>query len=187
MPVAWYKSRRGWITTALAVATLVLDQWGRLDAARDIYGIVRSHWPEWSRVSPFIAPGLFVLALLFFQLDRRIKPYDLNTLKGRTLQLRDKLQQFSDDVGPFVLVSTDNSENIAASLLHSDKLIHGYDLRFAADVRRIYDEFGERGVHDAALDGIIDKPKTQDRCLLVIAALSRLAEQAESGPAKAIQ
>ncbi len=177
--MAWYKSKRGWITAGIAVVTLVLDRWGQLDAAKEIYSILKNHWPGWSSISPFIAPGLFVLALIFFQLDRRIKPYDLNTLKGRTLKLRDDIQAFGDGIGPFVLGPADSTlQGVEKSLRHSDRFIHGYDLRFAAGVRRVYNEFGERGIHDAELDGVIDKPIDGDRCLRVIAGLSRLAEQA---------
>ena len=56
------------MTAFLGCLYFVLDYWGRGQAAVDIYHLL----PDWfSSISPWVAPGLFVLAILFFEIQRR--------------------------------------------------------------------------------------------------------------------
>jgi hypothetical protein len=64
----WYKSRKGLITTFVGAIYWVLDHWGRGEAALDIYRLLPKFFLS---ISPYIAPMLFFLALVFFELQRR--------------------------------------------------------------------------------------------------------------------
>ena len=67
----WYASKRGQITGLIAAVCWVLDHWGRVETAVGIY----QKAPGWFLlVSPYIAPVLFVIALVFFEIRRRSGP-----------------------------------------------------------------------------------------------------------------
>jgi hypothetical protein len=187
----WYRSKRGWITATLGAAYFILDHWGRVDSAREIYHFLRGHLPPWSSVSPLIAPLLFLSALVFFEVDRRkakrSTPYDLNTLKGRTLELRDEMQQFLDatpssDEGSGT-VRIDYLERSSGSSLRVVKLRFGYFSRFSAHVNQILNEFGERNLRDVRLEDALGPNRQvydENFYRLVIDRLSRLAESPEA-------
>lgn len=69
----WYKSKKGWASALLAVVYFVLDHVSRAETAGHIYGFLLSSKAWFPKVSPYIAPALFVLALIFFEIERRPK------------------------------------------------------------------------------------------------------------------
>jgi hypothetical protein len=180
------RSKKGRLLTVFGVAALVLDQWGRATAAKEIYRAIREHSPKFSTIAPWISPLLFALGLFFFAWDnRKNKPHDMNTLKGRTLQLRDDMKAMLDSLPPLDPVKMVVEEQRQAYIVKRlgevtnrvDKLVYGYELRFADRGRRIYNEFAEQGIHDSELDNVIGEHKTQERYKIMIASLSRLADK----------
>jgi hypothetical protein len=61
--------------------------------------------------------------------------------------------------------------------LRDAKLEHGFYLRFDAEIRKIYHQFGELGLQDRALtEAICEKKYEQDATyLIIIQSLTRLA------------
>jgi hypothetical protein len=188
--MAWYKSKRGWVSTALAVLFLILDRWGQLTSARDIYRLAIAVWPGWSRVAPAI-PWVFLgLAFIFFELERRKSnrpaSHDTSTLRGRTLKLRDDIQAFWDSAPPGddrytgvtrtedILRWDGNGERIA-------KLHYGYGLRFSENLWKLFYEFGERNAGVIGLEAILKRPiKNEEFYKLLVAKLTDLAEVPEA-------
>jgi len=70
----WYKSKKGWVSAVIGAVYLVLDHWGRAEAARDIYKALAPAVKLFPSISPFIPPVLFALALVFFEAERRKRP-----------------------------------------------------------------------------------------------------------------
>src|SRR5712691_7112620 len=98
--MAWYTSKRGWVAGVAAVVYFFLDHYGYLGSIAEIYRFSKSHWPTWFTISPFIAPALFVLAIVFFEMERRKAKYvNPKTLKARALRVRDQMQSFLDSLG----------------------------------------------------------------------------------------
>jgi len=68
----WYKSKKGWASAAVGLAYFILDHVSRAQTAKDIYafliGPARKIFPI---LSPFVPLVLFVLACVFFELERR--------------------------------------------------------------------------------------------------------------------
>jgi hypothetical protein len=64
----WYQSKKGWIVSIAGVVFFVLDFKGRMQSALDIY----REAPGWCvSLSPYIAPLMFALAILLFEIQRR--------------------------------------------------------------------------------------------------------------------
>ena len=69
LKTGWYKSKKGWASALLAAGYFILDHVSRAETARHIYNFFLS--TGFAKVSPWIAPVLFVLALVFFEIERR--------------------------------------------------------------------------------------------------------------------
>ena len=132
---------------------------------------------------------LLIVGLSLIALDRyrreKPKPHNLKTLRGRTLKLRDDLQEFLRDVGEaqrvIKLPSETDEEHIKRGLEVAMprmwKITHGYELRFASDVLRTYHEFGERGESNMRLGALIDRPHRAEKEIdEIITELSKLAD-----------
>jgi hypothetical protein len=135
---------------------------------------------------------LIVLGFFLIWLDHRrflrkhtSKPYDLTTLRGRTLKLRDDIKTYWENAGqpPYPLIESTHQvgyikhteEGMAA---RASRLLHGYEIYFASDVVRTYHEYGELGWSDTELQAIILRPYKNDECYrVIIDALGRLADQ----------
>lgn len=121
-------------------------------------------WTVPRLASPWGRGILIVLGMGMIWLDlRRImgkseaKPLDESTLRGRTLKLRDEMQQFLDttpssDEGSGT-IRIDYLERSSGSSLRVVKLRFGYFSRFSAHVNQIFNEFGERNLRDVRLAG----------------------------------
>jgi hypothetical protein len=189
--MSWYKSKKGWISAVLAAAWLALDHWGRAESAISIYRVVKDNFfSRWRLFSPFVPPILFVLALVFFELDRRRakrpRPYDLNTLKGRTLRLKDEIESYMasvpDTEDKYAGATRQKEiEYFSGSNLKVMKLHHGWDLRFADRLKTIFNEFGERNVRDHGLiEAMNYQTNNGNMYRLVIERLTELAERPEA-------
>jgi hypothetical protein len=96
------------------------------------------------------------IGLIWYDQHRRNRPkaHELRTLKGRTLKLRDDLQSFVDGIGtkPKVVRTGDMSNQDFMSATWKevapwiDHLTYGYEWLFAARVKEVYLEFGERSL-----------------------------------------
>jgi hypothetical protein len=204
--MAWYKSAKGWVLAVSAVIVFTVQRWGDVGSAISLYGAIKNNTHTWL---PFLPLILFALAILFFELERRKAKYpNPKTLRGRTLQLRDRMQAFLDELGPipqgdqarFTGISQvrvgPNWRAADGSLDDSDivrvrgpisqreaQVDYGYELHFANDVLRIYNEFGFRGVMDTKLKEVLFVRagyKEERGVRDVIQALSRLAELEEA-------
>src|SRR5437899_1771488 len=116
---------------------------------------------------------------------REPKPLDESTLKARTLKLRNEIQAFLDTV-PISYDSISQAsrkDDILQSSgleLRVNRLHHGYELRFAEPVTRIFNEFGQRGLWDVILaDGMRRQVNNEEWYRTVIARLTKLAERPE--------
>jgi len=183
--MAWYKSIKGWVVGVAAIVVFVIQRWGDVGAAISLCKAIKSSLPV---LAPFIAPTLFLLAIIFFDLERRkAKRPNPKILKGKTLLLRDRLQRFLDQLGPMptteperyggvsqVRVGVDwrdpnaTLQNTAiqrarGTNLRLAKIEYGYDLYFATEVLQIYNEFGVRGIKDTNLEKTLftQKPKIE--------------------------
>lgn len=116
---------------------------------------------------------------------RRPKPHDLKTLRGRTLRLRDDLQQFLDGIGQSEKTTKRPDETVSEFIKRSSevimprvyKIVHGYELGFPPRVERIYHEFGERGVNDVQLAGLMGRPyRNEEAVNEIIKELSELSD-----------
>lgn len=185
--MAWYKSKRGWASVA-AATIYALDYWGHLSSAREIYIVIKSHW---SSIAPFVPFALFALSVLFFEQERRKskypKPYDLDTLKGRTLKLRDEMQAFLDNApspdGYSGLTQIEGIQRTSGSSWRVMKLHHGYEFRFSEAVNRIFNEFGERNLRDLILADALGPNRqvnNEEFYRLIIHRLSQLADSPEA-------
>ncbi|MGA9473634.1 MAG: hypothetical protein WBV36_14300 [Terriglobales bacterium] len=111
----------------------------------------------------------FLVLLLESKLARRKKRkvYDLSTVKGRTLKLRDDLQRFLEDVerkwpdhGKVQgadLVPHDEQVMIE-SLYRSQMIMHGFALRFHERAVRLFHECGEAGTTHSMLGLRVSEP-----------------------------
>jgi hypothetical protein len=135
----------------------------------------------------FILIGLFLIWLDNRRLVRlmQAKPYDENTLKGRTLKLRDDIKEFLDKSGQKVEGQFDGETQVGyikrietSNARRVSRLIHGYELNFAERVQRVYHEYGALGWNDTELNEVMLRPfKNEKSYNIAIAALGRLAEQ----------
>lgn len=203
--MAWYKSIKGWAVAALAVIVFIVQRWGDLGSAVSLYGAIRGSAHLWV---PFLPLILFALAVLFFELDRRsAKRPNPKSLRGRTIQLRDRMQKFLNDLGPMPqgpFATFTGASQVRAGpdwrspqgTMHDSAIVrangdlskrmakvdYGYELFFASDVLRIYNEFAFRGVMDSQLKDLLYKSegyKEEQGMRQIIQALSRLAELEE--------
>jgi hypothetical protein len=179
---------------ALLVLFIMIPDW--LGRGNFWYTAVLRAWPSLKAAyaSPYVKVSLLLLALAAIVLDQRrlarkaIRERDLNTLQGKTLQLRDEMRLFVDSHPQPLLVfrgtsrertfdrpSTSESQRLS-------KLEHGYCLKFADRVARIHHEFGERGVQDYELTETLLKAKYGEpgTYTAIIDALSRLAHCPEA-------
>jgi hypothetical protein len=184
----WFKSKRGWVTTAIAFFTLIAEYvfrpWELAHTAISIYETIRDNFHY---LKAWIAPALFLLALFFFERDRRkTKSYDLTTLKGRTLKLRDEIQAFFNEVPPPgpQLKGESKDDHLKRTRVgwsrRIDHLANGYAWRFYDRVLTINYQFGERGLFDAELQNAVKRPNFDEECYTeTLAGLTRLSEHPE--------
>jgi hypothetical protein len=67
----WYDSKRGWVAAVIGAAYWVLDHWGRIGTAVEMY----QKMPGWFLIlSPYLGPLLFLIAVVFFEIRRRSGP-----------------------------------------------------------------------------------------------------------------
>lgn len=138
------------------------------------------------------------MGIIFFDHRRLVKQrdpekYDPNSLKGRTLKLRDDMQKFLDSVGPKPEEKQAGETQreyyeraVETSTRRAGQLIHGYDWRFSNDVLRIYNEYGENGLLDGELTDVVARQfKNEDAYISIIKSLSNLAEKADVSCANA--
>lgn len=119
-----------------------------------------------------VAVGLALIAWDHHRIvkKRGPKPHDRKTLKGRVLQLRDDLQKFMDGLGaePSVKYRVGDDEWKRQSLLiteRSDKMHHGFELRFTDRTRTIIHELGEQGRLPGFLCQAFDEPAKDDKAI----------------------
>jgi hypothetical protein len=186
----WYKSKKGWTAAVIASFTLISQyifepwEWGH--AAVSIYETIRRNFHY---ITPWIAPAFFLLAIYFFERDRRgPKTYDPHSLKGRTLKLRDDIQEFFDaaPAAPGKQAKNESKDQYLTRLLPAlsrrvDYLINGYAWRFHDRALAIHYQFGERGLLDAQLGQFLSRPHKNEECYQeILAGLTRLSEHPES-------
>lgn len=123
--------------------------------------------------------------LVFFPWNRlRNKSYDLTTLKGATLKLRDDMQSFLDSVPkPTTAVkgaggdpTIHNVDRLNTPLsLYMAALEHGYYLKFYVRVCRLRHEYGKFGIQERDLTEAIAKKQFDNpgTYLIMIGALNR--------------
>ena len=156
--MAWYKTAKAWASAAIGVLMLILTQWGNMQSAASLYALIREHFKSVLIWSPLL---FFLLAIYFFEQERRrSRGYDLSTLRGYALKLREDLQNFverypkpkdrivgyGDDEMIKKIERLHGAESLRAAALES-----GYHLRFKDRVDRIYHEFGRFGIQDKEL------------------------------------
>jgi hypothetical protein len=200
--MAWYKSTKGWVFTVSGLIVFVIQRWGDIGSAISLYGAIKGNLHT---LLPFLAPALFLLALLFFERDRRkTKRPDPKTLKGRTLLLVDRMQAFLDKLGPMPQDEFTGALQVRAGpdwrsptgAMHDSAIVrasgplsqriakvdYGYELLFSSDVLCIYNEFAFRGVMDTGLKDLLFKSKQYKEEMemrQILQALSRLSELEE--------
>jgi hypothetical protein len=156
--MAWYKTAKGWIATAIAVIIFVLTQWGNMQSAVSIYGFVEANFHSVLAWTPL---AFFLLALYFFQQERqRSKGHDLSTLGGFALKLRDDLEEFVDRFPkPEIDITGVRNDDMLRKVerldtpasLRASALEHGFYLRFLGRMEKVYHEFGRFGIQDREL------------------------------------
>ena len=166
-----------------------------------------AHWP-WIKtfVSNYDREFLIVvgIGIIWFDHRRLVKKrepekrdpevYDPTSLKGRTLKLRDDIQGFWDSVGPTPepkkvgeTIEEYTASAVETSYKRAEKLLHGYEWRFANDVNRIYNEYGEKGLLEPALtDAVARQFKNEDTYKVIVDSLTRLAARADEPKQKAM-
>ena len=193
--MAWYKSKKAWASVGIGLVSAI-DHYGRLSVAHDIYLGVKDNWPRIASVIPAVIPWIALgMAILFFESERRKSkrpiPHDLETLRGRTLQLRDDMQTFLQSAPPKDSLTREKAAGMTdvQILEHAQKeprqakLSHGYHLRFAARIMTIYHEFGERAVSATTLLGVSSHYQVLDddfyrRTIDLLTELAELPEAA---------
>jgi hypothetical protein len=113
------------------------------------------------------------------------KHHDITTLQGRTLKLRDDLQDFLNTLGPRPRVEL-TSEQRPRDFIEAgyktvgpwlNKITYGYELRFAATVRRTYLEFAEQSL--LPMNYVLNESlKNEEDIQQIIERLKTLAEKA---------
>ena len=189
--MAWYKTTKGWISTTLGIAMFIVTQWGNAESVRSLYSQIREHFHfvlTWSPVA------FFLLAIYFFESERRrSKGYDLSTLGGFALKLRDDLKQFVERYPKpeDTIVGRGNDEMIrkierrsGPQALREAALENYFYLLFESRTQRIWREFGRFGVHDLELDDALRDRKyylgfTYNIIADALERLSRLPEARE--------
>jgi len=130
------------------------------------------------------------LLLIFFPWQRfkRKSDYDITTLRGRTLKLRDEMQAFLDNSPPSReyagTTQVGGLQRDTGSSLRVVKLDHGYSLRFADTLMKLFHEYGERGVRDIELAEALNRERQVNNVVFyntVIGSLGRLANTPEAG------
>ena len=156
--MAWYKTAKGWISATVGTVMFIVTQWGNGEAAISIYSHFREHFHFVLALSPLV---FFLLALYFFERERRLsKGYDISTLGGFALKLRDDLNGFAElypkpkdrlvGVGPDEMIR--KIERLRGpDSLRAAALENGFYLHFKDRVDRIYHEFGRFGIQDRDL------------------------------------
>jgi hypothetical protein len=164
----WY--RRNFTFKGLGLLALLV-----LREVPDWFGI-KDFWKSnlftiWQFVLVHSTTALIICIGILIWLDHRAvlkklepKPHDPTTLKGRILQLRDDMQKFLEQLGaaPHVTREPKNlpegttieayqRKEIERVCLWSNKLMHGYALRFDQRVRTIFHECGEAGTRNDPL------------------------------------
>ena len=181
----WRTSKKGWAAVLLAVY-FGLDTYGRVASVHDIALFV---WQHSRQAVPFL-PYIFVLlAIIFFDRDRRRygKPHP-QSLEGRCLKVRDEMRAFLDSLGGEqfrkALPAETDTEYITRTASETGRrwnlLGHYYELNCAAEVSRIFHEFGVRGVHDAGLEEEVRSRKKEEDYKSIIDSLTKLAETPEA-------
>jgi len=169
--------------------TIVLPDW--ISRGNFWYHLAQRLWPvmksvynsEWDRLSIVIVGVL--LLLVPWQRLRWKTQYDVTTLKGRTLELRDDMQAFLDNAHPNEQIGNTKRQNdvleSSGAALRVDQLHHGYEARFANRLNLIFNEFGECGLRDLVLaDGLAGPLYKEDWYRIVIVRLSKLAERPQA-------
>jgi hypothetical protein len=116
------------------------------------------------------------------------REHDLATLKGRTLKLRDDMQAYLDSLPEpkFNRFEGETTEGYlqrvnTPATLRAYKLFHGYELRFANEVSRVFHEYGVRGFTDLKVADAMNRPyEAAETYAIITESLSRLAEKADT-------
>jgi len=158
-----------------------------------LYDLAAYVWPFVRRLYNSSLGRLLIMlagiALIFVPWNRLRPTYDLSTLRGRTLKLRDDMQSFLDStqnderLGSTGIIPSTHIERAVGHSLRVTRLHCGYNLRFADAVKRTIDEFGERGINHRDLTQTLDPNRqvnNEDFYRLVTAYLEELATLPEA-------
>lgn len=173
----WYKSKKGWASALLAATYFILDHVSRAETAQHIYNFLLSARIWFPKVSPWIAPALFLLALAFFEFDRRkatkrpvhpkiesrsvpVQVARLQSLAEKVSILGHEILLFLKDQGPPPEINTrdDLRPALAVSAKRIPRINDGYMGRFHDRVEKIIYELGEKDVRDYSLNELVNKP-----------------------------
>ncbi len=174
---AWFNENftfKGLLVAIVFAAKEIPDAFGRKDFwSTHLVGIWRLAFAH-STIVVTLLCALFILLDHRRVLSRRAGG-DPRSLKNRTIKLRDDLQDFLREID-LITVTKDLREGNP----RWEKLLHGYELRFAEDVRKICHELGEAGFHDATLLLATERShQTRESCSDIIGALSKLGTVVE--------
>ncbi len=118
-----------------------------------------------------VSVGLLLIWLDQVRITKKLhgkKPYDEETLKGRTLKLRDDIQAFLETIGSIPETErTSGMSELAYSEVKitnvinwAERLRHGFALRFEDRLKRICHECGESGTGNSMFEVRISKEQT---------------------------
>jgi hypothetical protein len=197
MEHSWHSLGRFFAANRKIIGTLLLivvipdwiareQFWYRV--ATYVWPILRHFYDAWYGRLLIVVAGL---ALIFFPWDRfRFKKqYDLTTLKGRSLKLRDDMLAFlnstpnNEKFGSTDVIPGTHIERSVGHSLRVMRLQQGYDSHFADAVERVVREFGERGIRHPDLEQTLSPNRqlnNDDFYLLVMAYLAEMAALPEA-------
>lgn len=154
-----------------------------------LWGVLRSLCDSQAGRFAIAAIGLLLALVDWRSVFRREKKiyYDLDTLKGRTLQLRDEIKAFLDAAPPPPAPQAEGETKdaylkrmFAADSRRFDCLVHGFSWRFHDRAMVINYQFGERGLMDEKLNDALFHPiKKEDFYEEILSGLTRLSQHSE--------
>jgi hypothetical protein len=186
-----FDSAKKWIDRNFTFKGLIVFLWGVLTTVPRWFGI-KNFWSthlilEWKWLSEYSAFTVPIVCALLIWLDhrrvlnKRGKPVDDTTLKGRALKLRDGLEMLLEEAESIPVDANVREGNFyTQASARWEKIAHGYELRFASDIKRICHELGESGFSDTELLLCVEKPhQTKESCTGIVDALFRLAKEVD--------
>jgi len=170
-----------WFAIAVLIVSVVPDWQGRLE-----YWSAAIRWALPHLASGWGRTALMIFGLALIWLDhRRVlarhgKAHP-RSLEGRCLKVRDGMQTFLDSLGEqqkgFLDGETETQYIVRAATERGRRwnlLGHYYELNCAAEVSRLFHEFGLRGVQEDNLE-TDNHRKKEEEYKIIIEALARLS------------